>query len=364
MLLYVVCGVAVAGGLVALVAGLIGSDRAPEAAAPSRLALRLRTLWYGAPGTADPRLLRLRRAQVVLGAAGGPLMWLFSGIPLTVLLVPAAVFGVPWLFGSTRSHTHRVEKLEALAEWTQRLADVLLLGVGLEQAIVTSRRTAPAKLEAEIDGVASRLQANWRLEDALRDLADQLCDATADKVLAALLLRASDRGPGLARALADMAESVREEVRQRRAIEADRAKHRTTVRWLVTIILGVVLVGSFNRRYTAPYSSALGQAVLALIAIAFVGIVLWMRNLATHSPLPRLLEPDRRSRAGAAARPDAGPEEEAHAGPEAPEPTPARGRLRKPSPVQSSTAQSSSAQSSTAQPSPAQSSPSPSKEPR
>jgi Flp pilus assembly protein TadB len=298
MLLYVVCGAAVAAGLVGLMAGLRGSD-SPEAAVPGRLTLRLRTVWYGAPGGADPVMLRLRRVQVAAAVLGGPLMWLFSGIPLALLMVPAAVFGLPWLFNSTRSHTYRIQKLEALAEWTQRLADVLLLGAGLEQAIVTSRRTAPAMLEKEVADLASRLQARWRPEDALRVFADQLCDATADKVLAALLLRAADRGPGLARALADMAESVREEVRQRRAVEADRAKHRTTVRWLVTIIIGVVVAGSFNHRYTAPYGTVLGQLVLALLTAAFVGVILWMRNLAAHPPLPRLLEPDRRSRAGA-----------------------------------------------------------------
>ncbi|MFF4649263.1 type II secretion system F family protein [Streptomyces sp. NPDC001380] len=308
MLLYAVCGAAVAAGLVGLAAWLLGAGAAASDG-PGPLALRLRTLWYGAPGTADPRVLRLRRVQLGASAAGGPLMWLFSGVPLTVLLVPAAVFGIPWLFDTTRSHTHRVEKLEALSEWTQRLADVLLLGVGLEQAIVTSRRTAPALLEGEVADLASRLQARWRPEEALRAFADQLCDATADKVLAALVLRASDRGPGLARALADMAESVREEVRQRRAIEADRAKHRTTVRWLVTIILGVVVAGSFNRRYTAPYGTVLGQLVLALLAAAFVAVVLWMRSLASHPPLPRLLEPDRRSRVGAP-RPEAADEED------------------------------------------------------
>lgn len=304
MLLYAVCGAALVAGVVGLVVGLVGDDR-PEAAAPSPSAMRLRTLWYGAPGTADPRTLRLRRIQLGASAAGGPLMWLFSGVPLTLLLVPAAVFGIPWLFDTTRSNTRRVEKLEALAEWTQRLADVLLLGVGLEQAVVTSRRTAPAQLESEVADLASRLQAGWRTEDALRAFADQLCDATSDKVLAALVLRATDRGPGLARALADMAESVREEVRQRRAIEADRAKHRTTVRWLVAIILGVVVVGSFNHRYTAPYGTVLGQLVLALLSAAFVGVILWMRSLASHPPLPRLLEPDRRSRAGAP-RPEPG----------------------------------------------------------
>lgn len=256
--------------------------------------------WYGAPGTASHRMARLRRIQLPLVLIGGPLGWLFTGIPLTVLLVPLAVFGLPWLFDTTRSDTDRIERLEALSEWTQRIADVLLLGVGLNQAIITSRRTAPAAIETEVGELAARLQARWRPEEALRLFADGMADATADKVLAALVLRAADSGPGLARALSDMADSVREEVRQRRTIEADRAKHRTTIRWLVGIILLVVTVGSFNTEYTAPYSTALGQIVLGVICALFVGVIAWMRALASYPPVPRLLEPDRRSRTGRA----------------------------------------------------------------
>ncbi|MEV6206697.1 type II secretion system F family protein [Kitasatospora sp. NPDC051914] len=296
MLLFVLCGLAVAGGLVALVGGLVGTREAPPETRPGTG--RLHVLWYGAPGTATPGRARQRRIQAVLALAGGAGAWLFTGIPLTALLVPLAVFGLPWLYDATRSDTRRIERLEALAEWTQRLADVLLLGVGLNQAIVTSRRTAPPGLEAEINDLAARLQSRWRPEDALRAFGDELADATADKVLAALLLRAGDSGPGLARALADIADSVREEVRQRRTIEADRAKHRTTVRWLVGIILAVILVGAFNSRYTAPYASVTGQVVLAVVAAAFVAVIAWMRSLAAHTPLPRLIEPDRRSKAG------------------------------------------------------------------
>ncbi|GAA2148514.1 hypothetical protein GCM10009760_40660 [Kitasatospora kazusensis] len=296
MLLFVLCGLLVTGGAVALVAGLVGTT-GPE---PERnpLAGRLHTFWYGAPGTAAPQVARLRRIQTALALAGAPLAWLFTRIPLTALLVPLAVFGLPWLFDATRSDTRRIERLEALAEWTQRLADVLLLGVGLNQAILTSRRTAPPALDGEIAELAARLQSRWRPEDALRAFADGLADPTADKVLAALVLRAGDSGPGLARALADMADSVREEVRQRRTIEADRAKHRTTIRWLVTIILLVITVGSFNDRYTAPYSTFTGQVVLGVVSAAFVLVIAWMRSLASHTPPPRLLEPDRRSKAG------------------------------------------------------------------
>ncbi|MBO1418564.1 type II secretion system F family protein [Streptomyces sp. FH025] len=301
MLLFALCGLAVAGGLVALVAWARGSEPADEEETTRRdnpLASRVHVFWYGAPGAASLRMVRLRRVQLPVALVGAPLAWLFTGIPLTALLVPLAVFGLPWLFDTTRPDTHRIERLEALSEWTQRIADVLLLGVGLNQAIVTSRRTAPAALEDEIGELAARLQARWRPEEALHAFADSLADATADKVLAALVLRAGDSGPGLARTLSDMADSVREEVRQRRAIEADRAKHRTTIRWLVGIIVLVVTIGSFNTEYTRPYGTFLGQIVLAVVAALFVAIIAWMRALAAHPPVPRLLTPDRRSKGG------------------------------------------------------------------
>ncbi|MEV4555397.1 type II secretion system F family protein [Kitasatospora sp. NPDC049285] len=307
MLLYVLCGLLLACGLVALAVGLVGR-REGEEERDNPLESRLHTLWYGAPGTASPGMARLRRIQVALALIGAPVGWLGTGIPLAAVLVPLAVFGLPWLFDATRSDTRRIERLEALAEWTQRLADVLLLGVGLNQAILTSRRTAPAALEGEIADLAARLQARWRPEDALRAFGDQIADATADKVLAALLLRAGDSGPGLARALADMADSVREEVRQRRAIEADRAKHRATIRWLVGIIVLVIVAGAFNSGYTRPYSTLAGQLVLAGVAVAFVLVIAWMRSMARHTPLPRILEPDRRSKAGRPAEHPAEPD--------------------------------------------------------
>jgi Flp pilus assembly protein TadB len=296
-LLFMLSGAAIVAGFVAVAVFLRGSQVVPEEAnrQPGRLELFAREL-------------AARRVQLGIALVGAAGAWLYTGILLTPILVVALVFLLPWLFGATRSHTERIERMEALAEWTQRLADVLLLGVGLEQAIITSRRTAPVALEREIDDLVGRLQARWHPADALRAFADQLDDATADKVLAALVLRAADRGPGLAGALADLADSVREEVRQRRAIEADRAKHRATVRWLVTLIIAVVVVGSFDRSYVAPYNSLLGLVVLTVVGLAFVGVVAWMRGLASHTPTPRFLERDRRSRTGRAPDPVHEPE--------------------------------------------------------
>lgn len=290
LLLWVICGVALTGGLVAVGVFWRGSEPAPEPApdqtppedVPGRIVLSVRR----------------HRVEWAVSVPGAALVWLLTGIPLTALVVPALAFGLPWLISSTRSDTTGIEKLEALSEWTQRLADVLLLGVGLEQAITGSLRTVPASLETEVGDLVNRLQARWSITEALRAFGTTLGDATSDKLVAALLLRAADRGPGLARALTDLAESVREEVRQRRAIEADRAKHRATIRWLVLIILGVICVGLLNRHYTAPYETGIGEGVAALAALAFVAIIWWMRRLATYTPVPRFLENDRRSATG------------------------------------------------------------------
>ncbi len=202
---------------------------------------------------------------------------------------------MPWLLAPTRGAAARIGTLEALGDWTQRLANVLRLGRGLDEALLLSRKGCPEAIAEEVGDLVDRLQVGWRPADALRLFGDRLGDVTADKVVAALVLSASDRGPGLAQALEDLAESVHEEVARRRAIEADRAKPRTTMRWMTVITLGVVAAGFLVPSYTAPYGTLLGQLVLAFLAAAFVGVLVMMRQIADHKPVPRFLITDPRS---------------------------------------------------------------------
>lgn len=290
LLIGLFAGLALTGGLVAFVAGLIGTTKPATPNPVSR--------WRGAMDSsqANERERARARARTAIAAAAGLLLWIVTGWFVLGLLLVALVTGLPWLMNPNKATAVRIDQLDALAEWTRRLSDVLLLGTGLEQAIITSRKTAPAVLEAEISELSARLLSGWKPEDALRAFANTLSDATADKVAAALVLRSADRGPGLAAALADLADSVREEVRQRRQIEADRAKPRTTVRWMTFMTLGVVLFGAFSTEYVAPYGTILGQLVLTLLLLGFGGTLAWMRSLASYRPTPRFLEPDRRSR--------------------------------------------------------------------
>ncbi|MEU5044539.1 type II secretion system F family protein [Streptomyces griseorubiginosus] len=287
LLLGLLCGMAVTGGLVGLVAGVVGTT------APRRAPLHRRwqaALRGGQIQSEDTRMRRrtLMVASVVVFAG----VWLVSANFVGGVLLGAGVIGVPWLVTPAQMAQNRIGQLEALSEWTQRLAGLLRLGMGLEQAMVTSRQGAPEELAPQIINLSGRLRLGWRPEGALRAFAEELDDVTADKVVAALILSVNDRGPGLAQALEDLSGTVREEVAKKRAIEADRAKPRTTVRWMTIITVGVVVAGFFVPSYTKPYSTLLGQLVLAFLTAGFVGVLALMRQLGNFRRIPRFLVTD------------------------------------------------------------------------
>ncbi|MFC0843550.1 type II secretion system F family protein [Streptomyces noboritoensis] len=287
LLCALLCGMALTGGLLGVVAGAVGTT------APRRAPLRRR--WQAALRGGRPRGAgaRLRRRSVM--AAGGVIcvaVWLISGNLVGGALLGAAVIGVPWLITPARMAKEHIGRLEGLSEWTQRLAGLLRLGMGLEQAMITSRQGAPAELTPQIVTLSDRLRLGWRPQGALRAFADELDDVTADKVSAALILAANDRGPGLAQALEDLSATVREEVAKKRSIEADRAKPRTTVRWMTLITIAIVVSGFFVPSYTRPYSTLLGQLVLALLTCGLVGVLTLMRQLGSFRRIPRFLVTD------------------------------------------------------------------------
>ncbi|MFD9356445.1 type II secretion system F family protein [Streptomyces sp. NPDC060031] len=287
LLMWVLVGLAVAGGLVGLVCGMVGT---PAPKGPGLIA-RLRA----GRALAGRDAVMARRTRLVSGGVLGVLLWLVSGVFVAGVLLFLAVVGVPWLLSPTKSATTRIAKLESLGDWTQRIANSLRIGSGLNEALQVSRKGCPEDITAEVGDLVDRLAVGWRPTDALRLFGDALNDVTADKVVGALILSAQDGGPGLAQALEDLAESVHEEVARRRAIEADRAKPRTTMRWMTIITLGVIGCGFLIPSYTAPYGTLLGQLVLAILSAGFVGVLALMRQIADIKPIPRFLVTDPRS---------------------------------------------------------------------
>ena len=143
--------------------------------------------------------------------------------------------------------------------------------------------------DAEVSTLVARLRARWDTKAALRAFADDLDDPAGDLIAANLYLGASKRGEGLASVLEGLAQSVADTVRARRAVEADRARPRATAKWVTLITVGVLSLLALNGDYIRPYGSPLGQLLLILLLSAYVGLLIWMRNMAKGEALPRFL---------------------------------------------------------------------------
>ncbi|CAI9419265.1 type II secretion system F family protein [Nocardioides sp. T2.26MG-1] len=229
------------------------------------------------------------RMLLLIGVGLGLLGWVITGWVLALIIAPVAVLGLPALVSAPPAAT-RINRLEAMEEWTRSLAGVLTVGIGLEQALVATLRSTPAPINPEVSRLVARLRARWDTETALRAFADELDDATGDLIAANLILGARRRGAGLASVLEGLAESVAADVRARRQVEADRAKPRATARWVTLISTSVLVVLALSGQYVEPYATAVGQVILVVLLSAYVGTLIWMRRMATGKPMPRFLQ--------------------------------------------------------------------------
>lgn len=267
-------GALVVGGLIALVVGLRPSPVVERPSRPRRVL----------------KLTKQTRMLLLGGVVAGVVAFLVTGWVLALVVVPVAFVGLPVLLSSS-SAAQRIERLEAMEEWTRSLSGVLTVGVGLEQALVATLRSTPVAISPEVTRLVARLRARWNTEDALRAFADELDDATGDLVAANLILGARRRGAGLASVLEGLAESVAADVRARRQVEADRAKPRATARWVTLISVGVLAILAVSGTYVEPYQSPLGQVILVALLAMYVATLVWMKRMAIGRAMPRFLSP-------------------------------------------------------------------------
>ena len=273
-LLVAVAGALVAGGLLALVAGLVARPVPP--ARPQRSSTRRARL--------SPRT----RMLAGIGLGIGVLVAVLTGWVIALVIAPLALAGIPVLLAAPPAQ-REVQRLEAMEEWVRTVAGTLGAGVGLEQALLRSLRSTPEPIKPEVTRLAGRLRARWATEDALRAFADDLDDPTGDLIAANLALGARRRGGGLATVLGALAQSVGEDVRARREIESDRAKPRSNARLITGITLAVLVFLSLSGNYIAPYGTPIGQVLLGTFLAMYVGMLIWLRKMAQGKPMPRFI---------------------------------------------------------------------------
>lgn len=250
--------------------------------------------WHGgtAPGAAV--LARWRRWWLRLpsisarGAAAalaaGVLAGTLTGWVVGAVLAAAAAAVLPRVLRCDPDAARRVARIEGIAAWTEMLRDTLSAAAGLQQAILATAPTAPQAIRSEIGDLAARIRRGEQLPRALRELADELADPTADLVLAAVVMACEHPTRNLAALLGELATEAREQVSMRLRVEAGRARIHTSVRVIVatTVVFTTGLLVA-DRAYLAPYDSPLGQLMLLVVGVLF-GLAFWW--LARFADLP------------------------------------------------------------------------------
>jgi Flp pilus assembly protein TadB len=263
VLLALVAGAVCGGGLLLLIASLVGW--APPQAADAR------------PGLGDRFNPAALIRRLVIGLVAALLALLVTRWPVAAIGAGALGFFAESLFGGAAHARAEMAKLEALASWAESLRDTIAGAVGLEQAIPATYNAAGESIKRPVGLLIDRLRTREPLPDALMKFGDDLNDPSADLVVAALILNSRLRGPGLRDVLTSLSVAAREELDVRGRIEASRKSTRRSVQIII------------NRAYVEPYSTPSGQIALVVIFAIFAAGFLWLRRLATFEVPERFL---------------------------------------------------------------------------
>ena len=268
---------ALAGGLTA--AGLI---------------LLLCQIGWRAPAQGSPRRRAITqhpptRRRAFLAAVATIVILTVTRWPVAAIAAGAAVLFLPGITSASAAR-QQAAVLAALEQWTRRVSDMLSAGRGLEDALEASVRSAPAAIQPAVSRLGWRLAARTGTEAALRAFAAEIGDPAGDRIAAALIIATGRRGGGVRAVLKSLATMLAQDVAARREIEADRAQHRTTVRWLAAFVAGFTVFGVLNRSYSAPYGTATGQLMLALVSCLYAGVLGWLHWLGSVPAPGRFLE--------------------------------------------------------------------------
>lgn len=210
-------------------------------------------------------------------------------------VLPALVCGAMgwWVTGLIADRDRRgpgeLERVEALATWTEQLRDVLMAGDQPIGAIQATVATCPEPVRPQVRALASRLGRQSE-QVVLRQFADDLDDPTADLIAAGLLV-ALTKGGRAERVLSSLAQQARHQAERRKLLEAEREPARREV-WWVTGLMTAQLVGGLvfaRSSYLAPYRTLGGQVVLCVLLGAFLALIVYVQRLSRFTRPARFL---------------------------------------------------------------------------
>lgn len=210
-------------------------------------------------------------------------------------VLPALVCGAMgwWVTGLIADRDRRgpgeLERVEALATWTEQLRDVLMAGDQPIGAIQATVATCPEPVRPQVRALASRLGRQPE-QVVLRQFADDLDDPTADLIAAGLLV-ALTKGGRAERVLSSLAQQARHQAERRKLLEAEREPARREV-WWVTGLMTAQLIGGLvfaRSSYLTPYRTLGGQVVLCVLLGAFLALIVYVQRLSRFTRPARFL---------------------------------------------------------------------------
>ncbi|WP_194890905.1 type II secretion system F family protein [Catenulispora pinisilvae] len=277
LLLFVTAAsVVLVAGLYVLASGF--RERPPRRPRPSRL----RTL--------DLRAAIGQRKRSAVALTVGVVFGVWTGWPLAFAAGVLGCWHLPRLLGPDTTAAERIATVEAIATWTEMLRDTLSAAAGLAQAVLASTGVAPYALREPLGRLGASLRARVPFAQALEAFGEDLADPIADQVVVCLVHAHSHQVKYLSDLLSELAEAARAQVSLAVQVNAERAKHRTSMRAITSISLAMAVGFSvFYPPFVAPYSTPAGQGVLLVVIGLFAFSFVLMRRTFRPRPTPRLL---------------------------------------------------------------------------
>ncbi len=236
------------------------------------------------------RLSAHEQRTLIAGGAVGLVVVLVSRNLVFGVIAGAAVVLWPMVVGGGRVERAALAKLEALAQWTEALRDLAQKGSGLESVIPRTVDTASDVLIVPLRLMSRRLSVKVPLPEALSLFADEVDDASADTVVAALALSARQRRGRLSDVLSTLSEALRDELEQRTKIMRERNMIRREAAQVAALTAVLVIGANMFAPPSLPNEAdSAAQVLPLLLAIAFVFVFSRVRKLAEPEIQPRFL---------------------------------------------------------------------------
>ena len=222
---------------------------------------------------------------LVVATVGAFATWALTSWPVAGAWVFFGALAVPLMSDPATSPVRDIDKVEAIATWTEQIRDTMNASAGLQQALVATAANGPAPIASELQ-VFARRAPRGDLAAALVQLGDDLDHPSSDMVVAGLLAATELDAGRLVPLLSRLAASIRDEARMRVRIEVGRARVRTSMRIVsVCVAATILLLMVAGGDLLAGYSSAAGQLWLVVVG-SLVVVAIWASRKLGEIPQP------------------------------------------------------------------------------